>query len=92
MKNSKKKFLRNIILILMLIYVAYTLITQQQTLNKYSNESDTLSAQIEEQQKYKEELAKKKEDINSEEFIEDVAREKLDMYVPNEKVYIDTGM
>lgn len=92
MKNSKKKFLRNIILILMLIYVAYTLITQQQTLNKYSNESDTLSAQIEEQQKYKEELAKKKEDINSEEFIEDVAREKLDMYLPNEKVYIDTGM
>lgn len=76
----------------MLIYVAYTLITQQQTLNKYSNESDTLSAQIEEQQKYKEELAKKKEDINSEEFIEDVAREKLDMYLPNEKVYIDTGM
>ncbi len=92
MRKSKKKFLKNIILILMLIYVAYTLITQQQTLNKYSNESDNLSAQIDEQQKYKEELAKKQEDINSEEFIEDVAREKLDMYLPNEKVYIDTGM
>ena len=92
MRKSKKKFLKNIILILMLIYVAYTLITQQQALNKYSNENDNLSAQIDEQQKYKEELAKKQEDINSEEFIEDVAREKLDMYLPNEKVYIDTGM
>ena len=27
--------------------------------------------------------------INSKEYIEEVAREKLDMYLPNEKVYID---
>ena len=40
----------------------------------------------------KEELAKKKEDVNSLEFIEQTAREKLDMFYPNEKVYIDKGM
>ena len=34
---------------------------------------------------------KKKEDIESNDFIEDMAREKLDMYLPNEKVYMDTG-
>ena len=44
---------------------------------------------IEEEKQEKEELAKKKEDVNSLEFIEQTAREKLDMYLPNEKVYID---
>ena len=34
-------------------------------------------------------LCNKKKNINSEEYIEEVAREKLDMYLPNERVYID---
>ena len=37
-------------------------------------------------------LSKRKEDVNSLEFIEQMAREKLDMYYPNEKVYMDQGM
>ena len=38
------------------------------------------------------ELAKKKEAVNSLDFIEQMAREKLDMYYPNERVYLDSGM
>ena len=38
---------------------------------------------------YQESLNNKKANINSKEYIEEVAREKLDMYLPNEKVYID---
>ena len=30
-----------------------------------------------------------KENINSDEYIEQIAREKLEMYYPNERVYID---
>lgn len=90
--KSKRKFIRNIILILAIIYVIFTLIKQQQTLNQYAKNSEDLTNQIEEQQNYKEELEKKQADINSEEYIEETAREKLDMYLPNEKVYIDTGM
>ena len=41
---------------------------------------------------YKEELANKKEEVNSLEFIEQTARERLDMYLPNERVYVDAGM
>ena len=33
-----------------------------------------------------------KENVNSKEFIEQMAREKLEMYYPNEKVYVDKGM
>ena len=34
-------------------------------------------------------LFETKANINSKEYIEEVARGKLDMYLPNEKVYID---
>ena len=40
----------------------------------------------------KEKLLETKSNINSKEYIAQVAREKLDMYYPNEKVYIDKGM
>ena len=56
------------------------LVNQQKTLNQYTQNSNDLTAQIEEQKEYKNELAKKKEDVDSLEFIEQTAREKLDMY------------
>lgn len=90
MKN-KKKLIRNIIIILALIYAVFTLIKQQNVINQYVSTSKDLASQIEQEKEYKDELAKKQEDINSDEFIEDAAREKLDMYLPNERVYIDIG-
>ena len=45
--------------------------------------------QINKQLAYQESLTAKKDNINSKEYIEEVAREKLDMYLPNERVYID---
>ena len=50
------------------------------------------TSEIEDEKENKEELAKKKDDVNSLEFIEQTAREKLDMYYPNERVYLDKGM
>ena len=87
-----KKIYRNLIIIIVSIYVIFTLVSQQKTLNEYAENSKELSKQIEEQEQYKEELAKQKEEANSLEVIEQTAREKLDMYYPNEKVYINQGM
>ena len=70
----------------------FTLISQQNTLNQYSQNAKDLSQKIEEEKEIKEELAKKKDDVNSLDFIEQMAREKLDMYYPNERVYVDRGM
>ena len=61
-------------------------------LNQYNKNSKDLAKKIEEQQAYNEELVAEKENVDSKEFIEQMAREKLDMYYPNEKVYIDKGM
>ena len=90
MKKTKKIYIKLLILAIA-IYVIFTLFNQQQTLNQYSQESKELSAKIEEQKEYKEQLAKKKEDVTSLDFIEQKAREMLDMYYPNERVYIDGG-
>lgn len=91
MKKSKKIYIKLLILVIG-IYVIFTLINQQKTLNQYSQETQELSQKIEEEKENKEELAKKKDDVNSLEFIEQTAREKLDMYYPNERVYLDQGM
>ena len=89
---KKNKIYKRLLILVIGIYVIFTLINQQKTLNQYSQSSYELSQKIEEEKETKEELAKKKEDVNSLEFIEQMAREKLDMYYPNERVYVDRGM
>ena len=88
----KKKIFTVLIFIVIAGYATVTLINQQITLNRYNEEQTKLSSQIQEETEYKDELIAKKENVNSEEFIEQTAREKLDMYLPTEKVYIDAGI
>ncbi len=88
MKKSKKIIIE-IALLILIIYAIFTIINQQQSLNQYSKNKEDLQEQIKEQVEYKEQLTAKKENVNSLESIEQMAREYLDMYLPNEKVYID---
>lgn len=89
---KKKKLYKKLLVILVLIYAIFTLANQQKVLNQYSKNSEDLAAKIEEQETYNQELIAEKENVDSKEFIEQIAREQLDMYYPNEKVYIDKGM
>ena len=86
-----KKILKVIIILIVLSYFIYVLIKQQTTLNSYQTEQDYVSSQIQDQQEYKNELADKEANINSDEYIEQIARDKLDMYLPNERVYVDAN-
>ena len=79
----------NLILIIVIIYFLFTFINQQTKLNSYNQDISYYTTQIEELEKEKEELLATQKNVNSEEYIEKVAREKLDMYLPNETVYID---
>lgn len=90
-KFDFKKLFSKLIIILIGIYVVITLVKQQEKLNSYNSNIDYLSSTIDEKKEYKEELIATKDNINSLEYIESVAREKLNMYMPNEKVYIDIG-
>ena len=78
--KKNKKILKKILILVLIVYATFTLVKQQQTLNQYEQDRQDLSTQIEEQKEYREELAKKKEDVDSLDFIEQTAREKLDMY------------
>lgn len=84
-----KKIYRNVIIAIFLIYFVLTLVSQQKTLNQYSSEAEIYAKQLETATEENKDLNKTKEDVNSTEYIEQMAREKLDMYLPNERVYID---
>ncbi len=79
----------NLILIMFIIYAIFIFINQQTKLNAYSKDISYYSTQIEELKEEKEDLEATQENVNSKEYIEKVAREKLEMYLPNETVYID---
>ncbi len=91
MKNSNKKskLLKKVLFVAIAIYIIYIFLHQQSILNSYAKSQDYYQGQIEEKIAYRETLYETKENINSEEYIEKIAREKLDMYLPNEKVFID---
>ena len=89
---TKKKLYKSLLILLVLIYALITLVSQQIVINQYSTNSKELASKISEQETKKAELTDKKKNVNSKEYIEQVAREKLDMYYPNEKIYVDKGM
>ena len=88
--NIKKLYIK-ILVIIFGIYVISVLINQQSKLNGYKESQAYYQEKANEAKKYQEELKALKENINSPEYIEDLAREKLGMYYPNERVYIDVG-
>lgn len=90
-KIDYKKIVKLLIVILISIYFLCIFINQQKTLNLYKANQEYYTMQLNDQKQYKQELTELKNNINSPEYIQEIAREKLDMYLPNERVYIDIG-
>lgn len=90
MKNKKtNNLLKKMLILVFIVYFLYTIISQQKTLNSYAKEKEKYNNELEVAQDEQKELKEMKDNINSDEYIEQIAREKLDMYYPNERVYID---
>ena len=88
MKN-KTTILKKICFTALLIYAVITFIKQQKILNTYAVQKENLEGQIAEAKEHQEKLTEEKENVNSSDYIEAIAREKLDMYLTNERVYVD---
>lgn len=84
-----KKILPKLILISFMIYAIFVIINQQKMLNAYNKEGDQYQNQIEQAKIRNNELTETLDNINSTNYIEEMAREKLDMYLPNERIYVD---
>ncbi len=89
MREFFKSKLYKLIVVALVIYAVYILYNQQVKLDSYASEKQYYQDQINDLNEQKEELIAEKENVNSPEYIEDIAREKLDMYLPNEKVFVD---
>lgn len=91
MDIKKINHIVNLLLIAVIIYSLFTFVAQQSKLSSYDKDIEYYSTQIAELKEKKEELLATQSNVNSEEYIEKVAREKLDMYYPNEMVFIDVN-
>ena len=91
---KKNKFLIPIFFIALIIW-GVVLIRQQKNITQYQREIKELSAKInvaqDELNQSKQNLEEEINKSNSPEDIEKVAREKLGMYLQNERVYVDSN-
>ena len=86
---NTNNLIKKICYIVIGIYILFVFINQQKTLNSYKTSQKYYEEEIEKKVAYQKTLKETQSSIDSEEYIEKIAREKLDMYLPNEKVYLD---
>jgi len=90
--NKRKKFRLGTLLFLgAFAYLTYLLINQQGILCAKQAQLDELNSKIQAEEENKERLIRQSEEINSEENIERIAREKLGMVKRGERVFIDAN-
>ena len=91
---KKGKLLRNAFLIALVVWIVM-LIKQQLNISQYQDEIKELSSKIDvaenELNQNKQDLEQEKKNTDSLEYIEKLAREKLGMYLQNERVYVDSN-
>lgn len=93
--RKKNKLFTNLLIIAIIVW-AVVLIKQQLNISQYKDDINVLSQKIEvaeeKLQQDKQYLEEEKQNTNSLEYIEKLARDKLGMYLPNERVYVDNNM
>ena len=84
-----KKIIFIVLLVVTIALIGYVFIMHHQMLDTYADDKKSLNNQIESATIKQQELKDELNSINSLNTIESIARDKLDMYFPNERVYID---
>jgi len=91
MNKKKGSKIGLLIIIGAFIYFIYVFIDQQKLINAKTNEMQNLQNKIAEEERINEELKQQKEMINTDEYVEKIAREKLGMVKRGEKVFVDVN-
>lgn len=91
MSKRKKSRFGLFILLIFALYFAYEMVGQQKLLYSKSLEMQKIESKVKEEKKVNEDLVKEQQTMNSDEYIEKVAREKLGMVKEGERVFVDTG-
>lgn len=89
-KSGRIKFI-HIISIAFILYFAYTMFDQQLQINKYNSQIEMYEEDIESKNRLVEYYDSQKTNVDSDEYIEQVARESLGYVKPYEKIFIDAN-
>ena len=91
-KNRRGKMRISLIIpILFIGYCVYTLFDQQIQINKYNSQISMYEKEIESKNELISYYNEQKNNVNSDEYIEEVARESLGLVKPYEKIFIDAN-
>jgi cell division protein FtsL len=78
-----------VLFILLIFYLSLNLVSQQQLIENKNSELAEVEAKIAAEIKLSEQLQKEKSMLTSDESLERIAREKLGMIKPGERVFVD---
>ena len=92
MKENKKNTKNLIIYLIIFAFVVAVsinaIINQESKKQEIKMQISQYEEELKKLKSEKDELIEQKEKINTDKYIENVARNKLDMFLPNEKVYV----
>lgn len=91
MSKRKKSRFGLFILLVFFLYFAYEMVGQQKLLYSKSFDMQKIQSKLGEEKKINEELKKEQQTMNSDAYVEKVAREKLGMVKKGERIFVDTG-
>lgn len=90
-KTKKAGLLTKIVVLALLIYMATSLLDLQSRIRQTQAQRDTLSRQVAEQTQVNADLAEDLANPDDPDRIADIARDKLGLVVPGEKVFVITN-
>lgn len=92
MKNFFTRLLSTLAITSLVVYAMAVLVEQEKQLNNLDSEIERYSMLIDEATIKTEELEETKSKINSDEYIENYAREKLGLVMPYEIIFVDASL
>ena len=92
MNKVASKLLKTILITAVLMYTGLTIFKQEVAFNRYDSEIEKYERLIEEEELKNEQLISTRKKISSKEYVEEIAREKLGLVMPNEIVFVDANL
>ena len=89
--KSKKKLLRNILIICVIYFVASSFFTTFARIQEYNDQIRVLKKEIVQEKETNKELRQKKNQIHSDKNYKEIARNTLGLVNPGDKVYVNSN-
>lgn len=90
-KTTSKRIVYAAVVTAVALYFVSTVVSQQISLSKQNKQIEELENKISEAQKESEDLKNQVDNLNNPEYIEKVARERLGLIRPNERIFVDSN-